>query len=434
METASSVMALLQEMNEDIDVTMDEVRENISDSGYNSYMPITLAEDISETAVEAIKNAGYKGVNISTNYVREYPNGAFASHILGYLGRITPEEEEEYVDEKGYRKDALIGKDGIEKKYEQHLKGTDSVSKLQVDSSGDVTKILGKSEVKKGRDQQMSYAENTGSGAAVAIDVKTGEVLSMASFPDFDPNDFAISISEEKWASLQQENPYDPLSPSPMYNVAAMTAVQPGSTFKPVTALAAMSCGLDENKYLYDDGAITLGGRSYGCFLWNDEKDTHGYVSLKEALKVSCNYYFYDIAAGKDFASDKSLDYDKTINNDTILKYAKDMGLGQKTGIEINESSGTIPSETLKAEGIKMSLTNYLLAEEETYFVKDTLKDRKQTRKNIEKIVKWSDKDLTLEEIIGKLTKENFVKEDKIEELASVCKYTYFQYCYRSGG
>ena len=462
METASSVMALLQEMNEDIDVTMDEVRENISDSGYNSYMPITLAEDISETAVEAIKNAGYKGVNISTNYVREYPNGAFASHILGYLGRITPEEEEEYVDEKGYRKDALIGKDGIEKKYEQHLKGTDSVSKLQVDSSGDVTKILGKSEVKKGKDltltldsdlqkvteealqqaiekaseggtfeseygdQQMSYAENTGSGAAVAIDVKTGEVLSMASFPDFDPNDFAISISEEKWASLQQENPYDPLSPSPMYNVAAMTAVQPGSTFKPVTALAAMSCGLDENKYLYDDGAITLGGRSYGCFLWNDEKDTHGYVSLKEALKVSCNYYFYDIAAGKDFASDKSLDYDKTINNDTILKYAKDMGLGQKTGIEINESSGTIPSETLKAEGIKMSLTNYLLAEEETYFVKDTLKDRKQTRKNIEKIVKWSDKDLTLEEIIGKLTKENFVKEDKIEELASVCKYTYF--------
>ena len=106
METASSVMALLQEMNEDIDVTMDEVRENISDSGYYSYMPITLAEDISETAVEAIKNAGYKGVNISTNYVREYPNGAFASHILGYLGRITPEEEEEYVDEKGYRKDA----------------------------------------------------------------------------------------------------------------------------------------------------------------------------------------------------------------------------------------------------------------------------------------------------------------------------------------
>lgn len=462
METAASVMTLLEDMNEDLDVTMDEVRESISDTGYNSYMPVTLAGDVSEESAEAVENADYKGVSISVNYVREYPYGAFASHVLGYLGRITPEEEAEYVGEKGYRKEALIGKDGIERKYEEHLRGTDSVGRLQVDSAGKVTEVLGKSKAKKGNDLtltidaglqeatedalqqavekaseggtfesgygdlQMSYAENAGSGAAVAIDIKTGEVLSMASFPDFDPNDFAEAISEEKWASLQQENPYDTMSPSPMYNVAAMTAVQPGSTFKPVTALAAMSCGLDRNKYLYDDGAITLGGRSYGCFLWNDKKEKHGYVSLNEAMKVSCNYYFYDIAAGRDFASGTSLGYSKPISNDTVLEYAEAMGLGQKTGIEINESAGTIPSEALKAQGIKSSLRNYLLAEEETYFVKETLKDRKQTRKNIEKIVKWSDKDLTLQEIIGKLTKENFIREDKIEELASVCKYTYF--------
>ena len=102
------------------------------------------------------------------------------------------------------------------------------------------------------------------------------------------------------------------------------------------------------------------------------------------------------------------------------------LGLGRKTGIEIEESAGVLPSEELKEEGVKSSLRNYLLAEEETYFKKDTLKDRKQTRKNIEKIVKWADKDLTLEKIIGKLTKEKFIRQDKAEALASVCKFTYF--------
>ena len=462
METASRVMSLLEGSGEDIDVTMDDVRETLSDTGYDSYLPVTLAEDISRETAEAVEAEAYKGVIISTNYVREYPEGALASHIIGYLGRISESQEEEYVEEKGYRKDAMIGIDGIEKQYEEQLKGTDSVSRLQVDSQGRVTGLLDKSESKKGSDitltldldlqrttedaleqaiekaasggtfeseygdYAMTYAENAAVGAAVALDVKTGEVLSMASFPDFDPNDFVAGISEEKWNALQQQNPYDPLSPSPLYNVATMTAVQPGSTFKPVTALAALDCGLDRNKYLYDDGAITLGGRTYGCSLWNDSGATHGYVSLKEALAVSCNYYFYDIAAGRDFASGTELNYNTPISNDTILEYARLLGLGSKTGIEINESEGVVPSEDLKAEGIKSSLENFLLAESETYFVKDTLKDRQQTRKNIEKIVKWADKDLTLEEIIGKLTKENFIREDKIEELASICKYTYF--------
>ena len=105
----------------------------------------------------------------------------------------------------------------------------------------------------------MTYAENAGSAAAVVIEVKSGEVLAMASFPDFDPNDFAVSISEEKWDSLQAVNPDDPLSPSPLYNVAAMTAVQPGSAFKPVTALAALGCGLDGSRYLYDGGGSQSG-------------------------------------------------------------------------------------------------------------------------------------------------------------------------------
>ncbi len=462
MDTASSVMELLEDSGEDINVTLNEIKEKVYDTGYQSYMPVTLAEDVSADTADRIEKKGYEGVYISTNYVRYYPNGSTASHIIGYMGRISEEEGDIYTAEDGYRQDSFVGKDGIEKKYETSLRGKDAVSRIQVDSQGKIAGSLGKSSMTKGDDirltidlqlqktteealQQavekaseggtfassygdytMTYAENAAVGAAVALDVNTGEVLAMASFPDFDPNDFAVSISEEKWQSLQRENEYDPLSPSPMYNIATMTAVQPGSVFKPVTALAAMSCGLDENRYLYDGGYIELGGRTYGCSLWNDSGNTHGYVDLREALEVSCNYYFYDIAAGKDFASGNSLGYNKKITNDIIIEYAEMLGLGRKTGIEINESAGMIPSEKAKTRSVKNSLRNYLLAESETYFVKSTLKNRQQTRKNIEKIVNWTDKDLTLEKIIGKLNKEEFVKKNKVEELASVCKYSYF--------
>ena len=129
--------------------------------------------------------------------------------------------------------------------------------------------------------------------------------LPWPAFPDFDPNDFAVSITEEKWEALQAENPEDPLSPSPLYNVASMTAVQPGSTFKPVTALAALSCGLDRSRYLYDGGAVSAGDRTFGCLLWNESREGHGYVDLKKAMAVSCNYYFYDYSGGKGFCFGK---------------------------------------------------------------------------------------------------------------------------------
>lgn len=462
LTSASEVMLLLKEQDEDVSVTQEEVQATLEDTGYNAYMPIMLAEDISQETAERIEAAGYPGVKISENYIREYPNGALASHVIGYLGRISESDAETYVEKKGYRKDALIGKSGIEKLYEDRLKGTDALSTFQVDSRGNVTQLLSESRPEKGKtvkltldlalqqttedalqqaikqaacggsfqseygNYQMSYAKNAAVGAAVALDVKSGEVLAMASYPDFDPNDFAVSISAEKWRSLQRQNENDPLSPSPLYNVAAMSAIQPGSTFKPVTALAALSCGLDKNKYLYDAGFVSMGGRTFGCSLWNDKKATHGYVDLKEAMQVSCNYYFYDIATGTDLASGRSLQYTEPISNETILSFAQMMGLGEKTGIEIEESAGLVPSKALKQQSVKSSLQNYLLAESETYFKKRFLKERQLLRKNIKKIVNWSDKDLTLEEIIGKLKKMDFIKEDKIRELAEVCKYSYF--------
>ena len=155
-ESAAEVLRLLEGMDENVTVTSGEISEALSYTGYDSYMPVSIAENISEEAVQAIQDKQYDGVNIVTDYVRYYPNGALASHVLGYLGRISEEQKKEYIDEKGYRADAFIGKDGIEEKFEEHLKGTDSVSTLQVDSMGRVTKLLEKTEMKKGSDLTLT--------------------------------------------------------------------------------------------------------------------------------------------------------------------------------------------------------------------------------------------------------------------------------------
>ncbi len=448
LTSANNVMADLKNYGENIMVTGNEVRELIEDKSYTSYMPILLAEDISSKSATAIKEAQYPGVAISVNYIREYPKGPLASHTIGYLGRISEENRVEYVDEKGYRTDALIGKSGIEEVYEEQLKGTDGITKLQVNSLGNVTELIEKTEVKKGENikltldadlqktaesalqeavekaaaggtfvgeygtSQMIYAPKASSGAAVAVDVKSGEVLAIASFPDFDPNDFVKGISTEKWNALQQENPNDPLSPAPLYNVATMSAVQPGSAFKPVTALAALSSGLDENRAIYDGGYKQLGEQKFGCSLWNDTGATHGYMDLKSAIKVSCNYYFFDIAS--------------TMEWQDISGFGKRLGLGQKTGIQVGESEGTVPSARVKKLAVKAGLKAYLTSEGEKYFEKSLLKDSKAFAKKLENIVNWAYKDLTLDEIIGKLKQEQGIKEEKIVELAEVCKYSYF--------
>lgn len=458
-KAASQIITILNAENENIAITQEELNRSLEVNNYESYLPIVLADDVSEKTLETIKNAEIPGVQIDVNYKRVYPHGSTASHVIGYLGRIS---EEEYEENTGYRKDSLIGKDGIEKSFEQQLRGTDGTSFYRINSQGQINEFLGKTASKKGEDVQltidlelqetaeqalekvitaasegstfesdygacnMSYADKVSSGAAVAIEIETGKVLAMASFPDFDPNIFTGTITETEWDSLQQQNPYDPMSPSPLYNLATMTAVQPGSTFKPVTALAALKCGLDENKSLYDGGVINCGGTLYGCHLWNDAGKSHGYTDLKEALKVSCNYYFFDISCGKDFASNTSLGYDQTITNHDITEVAKNLGLGNRTGVEISESAGILPSESIKLQSVKNELKNYLLRESEYFFNEEMLDNRVQMRKNIEKITNWADNPLTLEEIIGKLGSADFVRDDKVRELAQICKYEYF--------
>ncbi|MCB6992049.1 hypothetical protein LI177_00825 [bacterium 210820-DFI.6.37] len=439
------------------------VRNQMKELGYKKYMPVTVSKGVSDRTIAVLEenSSEYPGVEVFSEVSRSYPNGNAASHILGYLGKISDSEKETYVDKLGYQSWDMVGKDGIEKTYEEVLHGTDGQRKVQVNAAGELVKTISETEAKKGGDvtltidldlQQtaeealeqaltamrqggtfvsqygnytMKCAANAQVGAVVALDVKTGEVLAMASYPDFDPNLFVNGISTEDWESLQSSNPRDPLAPAPLYNVAAKSAVQPGSTFKMVTATAAIQCGLDPEQRLYDNGFVQLGNKSFGCAFWNLSHKKHGYLNLKEALGVSCNYYFFDAATGTDFYTGNSLGYKKEISIDTIMDYAAQYGLGQPTGVEIPETVTGTPSKESKIQGLAASLKNVLLAEAETYFQRSAIDDRDALNQSISTITGWIGQQLTKQQVEEKLKDVPGIKEEKRSQLADLCKYTY---------
>ena len=441
------------------------VREEIKNIGYNKYRSSTIASDVSDETVAYIEEMGdvLKGVEIASETVRYYPNGKLLSHALGYMGSISDAQYEEYVTEKGYSSDDLIGKDGIEASMEDKLRGTDGVKGILVNSAGDYIETISETEPVAGKDvyltidadlqkvaekslkncikavqtggifkskygnRTMRKYANCKSGAVVAIDVETGDVLAMASYPDFDPNLFAEGISTKDWASVQSTNPRDPLAPTPLYNIATSSAVQPGSTFKPITAVAALQCGLDPNRRIYDGNYIELGGRKFGCSNYNSGLGSHGYETLAVGIQNSCNYYFYCIGTGIDWNNKSSLGYKgKGISIEKIMKVAKEFGLGQKTGIELYEVTTPLASKERKLQSMKNSLWSALYYSGNKYWPKSTTSDDEKFRAEIDTITSWMEENPDRDVIIKRITEQTTVKRSKIETLTDVCKYSYF--------
>ncbi len=440
------------------------VREEIKNTGYNKYRSSTIASDVSDETVAYIEEMGdvLKGVEIASETVRVYPNGSLLSHVLGYMGSISDAQYDEYVLKKGYNSDDLIGKDGIEASMEEKLHGTDGVKSILVNSYGDYIETVSETEPVAGKDVYLTIDsdlqkvaekslkkcikavktggvfkskygnrtlrkyENCGSGAVVAIDVETADILAMASYPDFDPNLFAEGISIKDWESVQSTNPRDPLAPTPLYNIATSSAIQPGSTFKPITAVAALKCGLDPNRKIYDGNYIELGGRRFGCSNYNSGLGSHGNQSLAVGIQNSCNYYFYCISTGIDWNSQSSLGYDEEISIDKIMKVAEEFGLGQKTGIELYEVTTPLASKERKLQAMKTSLWNTLYYSGNKYWPKSTTKDEEGFRAEIDIITSWMDDNPDRATIIERISERTTVKESKVEDLADLCKYSYF--------
>lgn len=440
------------------------IREEVKNIGYNKYRSSTIAKDVSNETVVYIEELSEKlpGAEISTESVRYYPNGSTLAHVIGYMGSISDSQYEEYVNEKGYNASDLIGKDGIEASMEAYLKGTDGIKAVRVDSGGNYVATLSETEPVAGKNvyltvdldlqkvaedaleegikktasggvfkgkygsSRMTRYSNCASGAAVAIDVETGDVLAMASYPDYDPNIFAEGISTKDWESVQSTNPRDYMAPTPLYNIATKSAIQPGSIFKPVTAVAALKCGLNPDMQIYDKGYVKVGDRKWGCSVYNSYGGSHGNQTMITGIQNSCNFYFYCAATGINWNTGASLGYKKDITIEDVMEVAKEFGLGEPTGIELAEGTTSLASAEKKMQSTKDSLWYVLYSTANQYWPESVAEDDEKLREEINTIVNWTEENPSRGEIIERIGRQTSVKEDKIESLTDLCKYSYF--------
>ena len=450
------------------------VRDLIKSQGYSQYNPVTIAKDIKQETISQLEEYAMElpGVTVQLEPVRYYPNDSLASHVLGHMGKMPSAKEDYYLKResgKTYLKGDTVGLTGVEKSYEEQLKGIDGYKKVQVDALGRITKDLDVKEPTSGDTVYLSIdkdlqetaedvlkravntartggvfkspfgnftfntpAPNAKSGALMAIDVKTGDVLAMASYPDYNPNKFVNGISQEDYNALQPTNKNDVLAPNPQVNMNTQAVFQPGSTFKMVTGMAAIDNGLNPNYAINDPGVIRLGGpksRPFADYIWHKSRGNHGYTDLYKAIQESCNIYFYTIGSGKNWTGGK--DPNVKIGASDILEYAKLFGLNDYTGLdtEIDERKGTVPDVSNKLKSIQSLLKTKLNKEMSNDFTDITkAKNPEEFEKRIDKIVGWAaeEKTLTKNETMKRLI-DMKVKEDRVNDLADMMVFDYFK-------
>ena len=444
------------------------VRDLLKSKRYIQYNPVTIAKGIKKETVVQIEENSMKlsGVSVAIDQKRIYPLGNLASHVLGYVGKIPSSKSEDLIKE-GYSPQDMIGLSGIENSYEGKLKGKDGYKEVKVDSVGrvisqmkSVSPVSGKSvyltidsKVQKTAEESLKTAIETArkgatfksqfgdigikqnapkarSGAIVAIDVTSGDVLAMASYPNYDPNKFANGISSEDYNNYLPKNNNDILAPNPLLNLATQGVFQPGSTFKMITAMAALESGLDPNYTISDPGFIKLGNRNFADYVWHHGGKNHGLVNLYKAIQESCNVYFYVVGSNRNWMTGKSLNIGMNANK--ILEYAKKFGLDGQTGLEgqLEHRNGKVPSEEQKVENTKIRLKYALEKTMRNHFENiDYEKNRDEFEKNIDTIVSWIDEDKTpgrIETI--KRLKSLGVKPAYVESDADYMVYSYFNF------
>jgi len=309
----------------------------------------TFAEDVSSEVLSLITDGRYEGVSIRTASARVY-NTTLAAHILGTIGPIWQEEwssneKTGYVGyaDKGYSMNDLVGKDGVEKAFEEYLRGTDGRRLITTDEDGKLTGGLYTREPQPGgtvaltldidlqADVERALAQtitgmidedsNERGGAAAVVSVGSGEVLALASYPTYD-----LSTFNEDYEDLVADERL------PMFNRATQGTYAPGSTFKMCTAVAALESGIITPSSIIQDRGIYTYYRDPQpmCWVYRQGGSTHGRINVTQAITVSCNYFFYEVG--------------RLTGIRTLDSYASQFGLGQSTGIEIGDSSGVLAS------------------------------------------------------------------------------------------
>ena len=321
------------------------MRYHIAKEGYSATKSVTIANNITNECFNIFNEQKdtFPGINTVIEPIRYYPKGTLASHIVGYTQRIM-ENQYEVEKDNGYTQNDFYGQSGIERIAEKYLKGTDGIKQIDMAVDGTITDeniqqeaVQGsdvvltidanlqaateqalKNNVEKIRNGGFSETSDATGGAMVVMEVKTGEVLALASYPDYDPSKFTYGIDPETWAIYTGNN---------MKNRAVQEIYPPGSIYKMVTAVTGLETGvIDKNSKINDTGRYTY-YRDYQPTCW--KKTGHGYLNVTSAIQHSCNYFFYETG--------------RRVGIDNLAKYTKHFGLGKKTGIELpSEATGII--------------------------------------------------------------------------------------------
>ncbi len=318
------------------------VQYELSIRKLNDYEAYVLAEDIDTPFISVLSDGNYAGAKVTLSSVREYET-TYAAHILGYVGKIGIEDDYPSLKEKGYDYDDWIGKEGAELAFEEYLKGQDGSRMVSTNSEGKITGEYYSTEPVPGsiveltidlgfQAQVEGFLEETitrlnadgdekrGAGAAV-IQVGTGEVLALASYPSYD---LATFRQGENFAAVRD----DPRKP--MYNRAAMNGYPPGSTLKPFTAMAALLHGdVSLKEKIKDTGRWGYPGDEANSYSNCWKHSGHGLQNVTQAITNSCNYFFSELGY--------------RMGMEILREYLTMFGLGEKTGIEIPETAGLLP-------------------------------------------------------------------------------------------
>jgi penicillin-binding protein 2 len=309
--------------------------EDAEEQGRPEFEPVTVEEKLNWQQVVTLETHQLElpGVSLQVSPQRHYIYGSLAAHLLGYVGEVTVKDLARLPD---YRMGDEIGKFGLERSWEDTLRGDGGGQEIEVDAVGRRLRLLREIPEKPGDsiilsidlDLQRAAEEAIGdrAGALVALDPNTGYILALASHPAFDPNVFADGISSVDWRGLTTDPTH------PLQDRATQGAYPPGSTFKIVDSIAALSDRtLTPKTAFFCPGGMYFGGREYRCW----RKQGHGTISVHRAIIESCDVFFYNVG--------------QHLGVDRLAAWAHALGLGKKTGIELdNEKSGVIPSTQWK--------------------------------------------------------------------------------------
>lgn len=339
-EDSNDLSDVLERIAPILEMKVEDLWTRIREAaGRPKYLPVTLKEDIDWQTLAYLENhnQNFSGVRIDVKPVRVYHYRDLAANVLGYLGSISQKELDK-VDRDIYSGGDLIGKRGLERLRERELRGEKGRRYTEVDARGFEQKLLKTVEPLPGSELHLTLdvdlqqiaesfmAAGEKAGAVVALEVNTGRVLAAVSTPSIHIEDFVGGISTKKWQALL-DNPRHPL-----INKVAQAAYPPGSTYKMITALAGLSRGvIDPDTTFFCPGHYRFGNRTYRCW----KHSGHGPVNLEKAIAQSCDVYFYQVG--------------QRVGVDTLAEFAKKMGLGRRTGIEMEyEKPGIIPTKEWK--------------------------------------------------------------------------------------